>query len=120
MQPTAAMSPTLNFVTPEPTEVTRPTISWPGTHGYTVGITPLHSFRTWCKSEWQMPQNKISICTSVSVGSRRAVVEDASGDVALAAEKAFALYMASTLRCACPSLICKTCQPPCKTRHQLR
>jgi hypothetical protein len=41
-----------------------------------------------------MPQKRISICTSVSVGSRRAIVVDASGDVALAAEKAFALYMA--------------------------
>src|SRR6201996_5039890 len=94
IQPTAARSPALNLVTAEPTEVTRPTISWPGTHGYTVGITPLHSLRTWWRSEWQMPQNRISICTSASVGSRRAIVEDASGDVALAAEKAFALYMA--------------------------
>jgi hypothetical protein len=42
-----------------------------------------------------MPQKRISICTSVSVGSRRAIVVDASGDVALAAENAFALYMAS-------------------------
>ena len=86
MQPTAARSPALNLVTAEPTLVTRPTISWPGTHGYTVGITPLHSLRTWCRSEWQMPQNRISICTSCSVGSRRAIVVEASGDVALAAE----------------------------------
>jgi hypothetical protein len=40
-----------------------------------------------------MPQNRISICTSCSVGSRRAIVVEASGDVALAAEYAFALYM---------------------------
>ena len=33
MQPTAARSPTLNLVTAEPTLVTRPTISWPGTQG---------------------------------------------------------------------------------------
>ena len=33
MQPTATMSPSLNFVTAEPVEVTRPTISWPGTTG---------------------------------------------------------------------------------------
>ena len=33
MQPTAARSPGLNFVTAEPTLVTRPTISWPGTQG---------------------------------------------------------------------------------------
>ncbi len=40
-----------------------------------------------------MPQKSISIWTSVSVGSRRAIVVEASGDVALVAEKAFALYM---------------------------
>jgi hypothetical protein len=33
MQPTAARSPGLNLVTEEPTSVTRPTISCPGTHG---------------------------------------------------------------------------------------
>ena len=33
-----------------------------------------------------MPQNRISICTSRSVGSRRGIVVEASGDVALAAE----------------------------------
>ena len=42
-----------------------------------------------------MPQNRISICTSLSVGSRRGIVADARGDVALAAEYAFALYMNS-------------------------
>ena len=40
-----------------------------------------------------MPQNRISICTSFSVGSRRGIVAVARGDVALAAEYAFALYM---------------------------
>jgi len=34
MQPTAATSPGLNFVTAEPTLVTRPTISWPGTQAF--------------------------------------------------------------------------------------
>ena len=86
MQPTAATSPGLNFVTAEPTLVTRPMISWPGTQGYTVGMTPLHSLRTWWRSEWQIPQKRISICTSCSVGSRRAIVVEASEDVALAAE----------------------------------
>src|SRR5580700_10743172 len=95
MQPTAARSPRLNPVTAEPTFVTRPTISWPGTQGYTVGITSRHSLRTWCRSEWQMPQNRISICTSFSVGSRRGIVADPRGDVALAAEYALALYMSS-------------------------
>ncbi len=40
-----------------------------------------------------MPQYRISICTSCSVGSRRVIVVDLSGDVALAAEYAFALYI---------------------------
>jgi hypothetical protein len=40
-----------------------------------------------------MPQNKISICTSFSVGSRRVIVLKTIGEVALAAEYAFALYM---------------------------
>ena len=33
-----------------------------------------------------MPQKRISICTSCSVGSRRAMVVEANGDVALATE----------------------------------
>ena len=41
-----------------------------------------------------MPQKRISIWTSFSVGSRRAIVEEASGDDALAAENALALYIA--------------------------
>jgi hypothetical protein len=45
-----------------------------------------HSFRTECRSEWQMPQKRISICTSRSVGSRRGIEDEASGEVALAAE----------------------------------
>ena len=36
--------------------------------------------------EWQMPQKRISICTSCSVGWRRRIVLEASSDVALAAE----------------------------------
>src|SRR5271154_7583735 len=91
MQPTAARSPSLNFLTAEPTFVTRPTISCPGTQGYTVGITPLHSSRTWCRSEWQMPQYKISICTSCSVGSRLEIFVEPSGDFELAAEYALTL-----------------------------
>src|SRR3954471_15451824 len=86
MQPTAARSPGLYLVTAEPTLVTRPTISWPGTIGYTVGMNSLHSLRTEWRSEWQMPQNRISIWTSRSVGSRRGIGADAMGAVALAAE----------------------------------
>src|SRR6266536_6667631 len=33
MHPTALRSPGLNLVTRDPTRVTRPTISWPGTQG---------------------------------------------------------------------------------------
>jgi hypothetical protein len=58
-----------------------------------VGIISLHSLRTWCRSEWQIPQKSISICTSFAVGSRRAIVVEASGEVALAAAYAFVLYM---------------------------
>src|ERR1700741_4915507 len=59
MQPTAPRSPGLNFVTADPTFVTRPIISCPGTIGYTVGIHSLHSLRTARRSEWQMPQKRI-------------------------------------------------------------
>src|SRR5579862_1512650 len=83
-QPTAARSPGLNLVTAEPTLITRPTISCPGTIGYTVGMNSLHSLRTECRSEWQIPQNKISICTSFSVGSRLGILVEANGNVALA------------------------------------
>src|SRR4029077_9156896 len=89
MQPTAARSPGLYLVTAEPTFVTRPTISWPGTIGYFVAMNSLHSLRTEWRSEWQMPQKRISICTSRSVGSRRLIFVEASGDFALAAEKGF-------------------------------
>ncbi len=40
-----------------------------------------------------MPQKRISICKSRSVVSRRGIVSEASGDVALAAEYALTLYM---------------------------
>ena len=46
----------------------------------------LHSFRAAWRSEWQIPQKRISIWTSCAVGSRREIVVAASGDVALAAE----------------------------------
>ena len=77
------MSPTLNFVTPPPTAATRPTISWPGTAGYIGGIAAQWP-RTKCRSLWQMPQNRISIRTSVDIGSRRGIGVDLNGAVALA------------------------------------
>ena len=49
-----------------------------------------------------MPQNRISICTSQSVGSRRLIFVDASPDVALAAENAFALYVVGCMFDDCP------------------
>src|ERR1035441_8704935 len=54
-------------------------------------MNSLHSLRTEWRSEWQIPQNRISIWTPCSVGSRRAIVVEASGDVALVAEYAFVL-----------------------------
>jgi hypothetical protein len=60
-----------------------------------------------------MPQKRISIWTSVSVGSRRAIVVEASGDVALAAEKAFALYICAFMmrspRVDIQKLLCPAC-----------
>src|ERR1035441_2317679 len=56
-------------------------------------MTLLHSLRTECRSEWQMPQKRISICTSCSLGSRRAIVVPASGDVGPAAGEAFVFGM---------------------------
>jgi len=49
-------------------------------------MNSLHSFLTEWRSEWQMPQKRISICTSRSVGSRRGMAADESGEVLLAAE----------------------------------
>ena len=79
MQPTAARSPALNLVTPSPTAVTRPTISWPGTHGYMV---PGHSPRAVWMSEWQTPQYRISMATSAAPGARRGMVKGAKREVA--------------------------------------
>ena len=50
---TGELSPAWNADTCAPTATTRPTISCPGTHGYSV---PAHSERTWCRSEWHTPQ----------------------------------------------------------------
>src|SRR5438132_8489796 len=77
MQPTAARSPTLKAVTAEPTLVTRPAISCPGTQGY---IVPGHSLRAACRSEWQTPQNRMSHWTSRGPGSRRSRVKGRKGD----------------------------------------
>ena len=52
MQPTPTRSPTAYFVTAEPTSVTVPAISWPGTIGKCA--VP-HSSRAWWMSLWQMP-----------------------------------------------------------------
>lgn len=57
-----------------------------------MGITSAHSSRTVCRSEWRIPQKRISIWTSVSVTARRLIVSDASGDAALAADQALASY----------------------------
>src|SRR5271166_253048 len=76
IHPTAAMSPSLNRFTALPAVTTRPTISCPGTQGYTVGSAFSQSLRTWCKSEWQTPQYRISIWTFLgrARGVRRKMV----------------------------------------------
>jgi hypothetical protein len=88
MQPVAPMSPTLTLVTFAPTRVTRPTISWPGTQAYWV---PGHSLRAVCTSEWQTPQKRISISTSVGPGSRRGMLIGERGLAAAEVPKARAV-----------------------------
>src|SRR6202021_3899718 len=68
MQPTPTWSPTLCLVTSEPTAVTTPAISWPGTIGY-LGVH--NSALTVWMSEWQMPANLMSMATSGGPGWRR-------------------------------------------------
>jgi hypothetical protein len=48
MQPTPTRSPTANLVTPGPTSVTIPAISWPGTIGKMASPQPS---RAWWMSE---------------------------------------------------------------------
>src|SRR5262249_23913143 len=97
---TAAIWPSWNFLTSLPILVTRPTISWPGTHGYTVGITSFHSLSAWCKSEWHTPQYKISSCTSPGRGARRLIVCAANRPVGLGAANAFAGNVVGEVRAA--------------------
>src|SRR5262249_22519338 len=92
--------PSLNFLTALPTLVTRPTISWPGTQGYTVGIISFHSLRTWCRSEWHTPQKRISSCTSCGRGARRATVCGARAPVELGAANALAGNVVGEVRAA--------------------
>src|SRR4051812_13137534 len=77
--PMPTWSPTLNLVTSSPTELTTPAISWPGTMGK-LGC-PHSAFTVWM-SEWQMPQNLMSIDTSCGPGSRRVIVVLVKGSVA--------------------------------------
>ena len=63
MQPTPTRSPTWWRVTSEPTSVTMPTISWPGTTG--KGWGPQSPLTVWM-SEWQMPAYSISMRTSLA------------------------------------------------------
>ena len=87
---TPTKSPTANLATSPPIAVTRPTISWPGTHGYCV---PPHSPRAVCRSEWHTPQNRMSIATSPAPGVRRVKLNGASGVVADCAAKALAVLV---------------------------
>jgi len=68
----AAQQRTLNFVTLDPTAVTTPLSSWPGTMGYatappTAAIAPC----AMCTSLWQTPQYFMSIWMSSGPGARR-------------------------------------------------
>ena len=96
MQPTPARSPALNLVTSAPTSTTRPTISWPGT----IGKVELpHSSRAWWMSEWQTPQNRISIRTSFGPVARRSMLKGASGARAEVAAYAAVFSVPPVERC---------------------
>src|SRR4051794_20986065 len=85
MQPTPTRSPTLYFVTEEPTAETMPAISCPGTIGK---MAVPHSSRTWWMSLWQMPANLTSIWTSSSRSARRSISAGSSGAPAAAGTRA--------------------------------
>src|SRR6201996_2687443 len=110
MQPTPTWSPTLCLVTSEPTAVTTPAISWPGTIGY-LGVP--HSPLTVWMSEWQMPANLMSNATSCGPTSRRWMVVLGSGSVADVAAMAltvvviFSSYPLVVLSCEAPQCQCE-------------
>ena len=91
MQPTPTRSPGANAVTSEPTSATMPAISWPGIAGY--GISP-HSPRAKWMSEWQMPQNLMSMRTSLGPIGRRSICSGSRAAVADAAPTALAVVVA--------------------------
>src|SRR6266571_1196633 len=77
-----------------------------------------HSFRTWCRSEWQTPQKSTSSCTSCGRGSRRRMVAGPSPELAPEAAKALASYVPAValaaIDVACSvSLISMLPQTPC-------
>ena len=76
MQPTPTRVPTWCRVTADPTSVTTPTISWPGTTG--KGCRPQSPLTVWM-SEWQMPAYSMLMSTSFGPTSRRSMVTGASG-----------------------------------------
>ncbi len=70
--------------------MTIPAISWPGT----IGNSPRpQSASTWWMSEWQIPQNLMSIATSCSPSARRSIVVASSGAFAEGACRARALVV---------------------------
>ena len=97
MQPTPTWSPTLCLVTSEPTAVTTPAISWPGTTGY-LGVP--HSALTVWMSEWQMPANLMSMATSCGPGSRRVIVVLVRCPVESEAAYAETVLISNPLECA--------------------
>eukprot|EP01139_Manchomonas_bermudensis_P005048 Amastigsp_a174578_1363.p5 type:complete len:103 gc:universal Amastigsp_a174578_1363:820-1128(+) len=79
MHPTPARSPTANLDTDDPIAETRPTISCPGTTGYTE---PRHSLRAVWRSLWHTPDHRISMTTSSARGARRLIGMATRGSVA--------------------------------------
>src|SRR4030095_2650767 len=56
-------------------------------------MTLFHSLRTVWRSEWQIPQKRMSMWTSRSVASRRGIMVEAKDDVGLAVAYALAFQV---------------------------
>src|SRR5262245_4086691 len=68
-------------------------------------MVSFHSFRAWCRSEWQTPQKRTSNCTSCGWGSRRRIVVGASAELAPGAANA----LASNVRAPVPAPLDVAC-----------
>jgi hypothetical protein len=90
LQPTPTRSPAAWRVTCAPTCVTIPAISCPGMAGYGTG--PQSPRATWM-SVWQMPQNLMSMRTSLGPSARRSICSGSRGAVAAVAPYAHAVVV---------------------------